>query len=90
MTVLGVSRDSVAKNKAFAEKVSFNFKLLSDETGEMCLDYGATSEMAQRVPRRISYLIDYEGIVLKAYEHVSPKVHAGEVLMDLEALAVKD
>ena len=32
---------------------------------------------------RISYLIDEEGMIEKAYEKVKPKEHAGQVLSDL-------
>ena len=34
--VIGVSRDSVAAQRAFSDKFSLNFPLLSDEEGRVC------------------------------------------------------
>jgi peroxiredoxin len=44
--------------------------------------YGAADAEAQR-PKRISYLIDAEGNVAKAYGTVKPADHPDQVLGDL-------
>ena len=73
--VLGVSTDSVASHKKFAEKYSLPFTLLSDEKKEVVGRYGVSS--------RTSFLINPEGVIAKIYENVKPEVHAKEVLQDL-------
>ena len=73
--VLGVSTDSVASHKKFAEKYSLPFTLLADEKKEVVGLYG--------VSLRTSFLINPEGVIAKIYENVKPEVHAKEVLQDL-------
>ena len=88
-TILGISFDSPEENKAFRDTFDFPFSLLCDEDRSV----GAFSE-AQRDPadpfadfaQRISYLIDPEGTIQKAYAVNDPAGHAGEVLADLAAL----
>jgi len=47
------------------------------------LAYGACDDATAGYARRISYLIDENGKILKAYGSVSPRNHAAEVLADL-------
>ena len=82
--ILGISRDSEAKNKAFRDKFDFPFDLLCDSDGAMSLLYGAIASADQKNPSRISYLVDPQGVVRKAYAKVRPADHPGEVLQDLE------
>jgi len=83
--VAGVSFDSVAENAAFAQKCSFPFPLLCDTGREIGVAYGACDDPKAGYARRISYLIDEEGKILKAYDSVSPRSHPAEVLADLES-----
>lgn len=83
--VLGVSYDSPGANRRFAEKHRLPFPLLSDRSRELASAVGAT-RLLLPVPKRLSYLIGSDGVVLKAYPSVSPTDHADEVLRDLEAL----
>lgn len=90
--VLGVSTDSVASHKKFAEKFELPFTLLSDVNKEVVGAYGVFGEkkMMGRTymgVRRTSFLIDPEGKVAKVYEKVKPETHATEVIADLKALA---
>jgi peroxiredoxin Q/BCP len=82
--VLGVSFDSVADNAAFARKYDFPFPLLCDTTRELGLAYGACDNAQAGYARRISYLIDENATILKAYDSVSPRSHPAEILADLE------
>lgn len=84
MEVLGVSFDSVADNAAFARKYDFPFPLLCDTTRELGLAYGACDNAQADYARRISYLIDENAKILKAYDSVSPRSHPAEILADLE------
>jgi len=36
------------------------------------------------VPKRISYLVGADGVILVNYPKVDPKTHAGQVLADLD------
>ena len=81
--MLGVSRDTPAKNRAFKEKYDFPFALISDIDGEMSVAYGACTSADQKTAKRVSYLIGEDGKVLKAYAKVSPSAHPDEVLADL-------
>jgi peroxiredoxin Q/BCP len=87
--VLGISFDAPEDNAAFRDKHSFPFRLLSDTTKTV----GATYEVLRDAgdpfadyPKRISYLIDPDGMIAKSYEVSDPGGHGAEVLTDLEAL----
>jgi len=90
--VLGVSVDSVASHKKFAEKYQLPFTLLADEEKAVVNQYGVWG-LKKFMGReyegtlRVSFLIDPEGKVAKVYEDVKPEVHAQEVIADLKALA---
>jgi len=78
-----VSFDGVEDNAAFAAKEGFPFRLLCDARREVGLAYGACEDAKAGSARRISYLIDERGRVLKAYDQVNPRTHPAEVLADL-------
>jgi len=82
--VLGASFDTVAENAAFAQQFSFPFPLLCDTSRTLGLAYGACDDAKASYAKRISYLIDEQGKILKAYDAVTPRSHPAEVLADLE------
>ncbi len=77
----------MAENKSFAEKFSFPYDLLSDPAREMGLDYHACQSPDDGYAKRISYLIDRNGMVARAYETVDPATHPAQVLEDLAKLS---
>lgn len=79
MQILAISADSVPSHKRFAEKFALNFPLLSDTDKDVIKVYGA----AGIYTRRISYLINPDGIIVKKYQKVEPAKHAKEVSGDL-------
>lgn len=81
-TVFGISRDSAESHKAFADKYSLPFTLLSDTEGSVIEAYGAGKDGSSGV-KRISVLVDPTGKVSKIYYSVTPDEHAGEVLSDI-------
>jgi len=83
--VLGVSFDTVTENAAFAQKFTFSFPLLCDTSRAIGLAYGACDDVKAGYAKRISYLIDEQGKILKAYDAVNPRNHPAEVLADLES-----
>ena len=64
VAVLGVSVDSLWSHRAFAEKFGISYPLLSDETREVSKRYGVL-DPGGRVDRRVTFVIDREGIVRK-------------------------
>ena len=60
--VLGVSAQSVASHKSFANHYGLPFILLSDEDNRVRKLYGVPSSMGL-IPGRVTYIIDKQGIV---------------------------
>ncbi len=86
--VLGISKDSVRRQKNFATKQRFPYQLLSDETGATVEAYGAWGSkkfMGRTFDGilRISYLIDEQGKVAKVFGKVKTKTHGQDVLASL-------
>lgn len=87
-TILGASFDSPADNSTFKSSQDFPFDLLSDESREIGVAYEVVrsgDDPYADYPQRISYLIDPEGVITKAYEVTDPAGHAVEVIADLDA-----
>ena len=86
--VLGVSKDSVASHKKFEEKYGLAFPLLSDPERKVIEAYDVWKEKKNygKVSMgvvRTTYLIDEEGIIIKANDKVKasddPQQMLGEV-----------
>ncbi len=91
VVILGVSKDSVASHKKFADKYHLNFILLSDEDKKVIKAYkawGSKSFMGRTFEGtlRNTYLIDPKSKVKKIYEKVNPLIHSDQILKDLENL----
>lgn len=90
--VVGISKDTVASHKKFADKHSLNFTLLSDESTDTIKAYGSWGKkkfMGREYEGilRNTYLISPDGEIVKTYEGVNPATHIGEVLKDLKQLS---
>ena len=90
--VVGISKDTVASHKKFADKHSLNFTLLSDESTDTIKAYGSWGKKKFMVREyegilRNTYLISPDGEIVKTYEGVNPATHIGEVLKDLKQLS---
>lgn len=82
--VLGASFDPVADNKAFAEKFSFPFQLLSDEDRKMGQQYGAADPgQTGGNAKRVAYLVGPDGRITKVWAKVDVKAFTDEVLAAL-------
>lgn len=91
VVVLGVSTDSVASHKKFAEKYGLPFPLLADTEKTVAQQYGVYGEKSMYGKKymgvtRATFLIDEEGIVRKVWPKVKPEDHAAEVIKAVEAL----
>jgi peroxiredoxin len=60
--VIGISMDSFASNKAFAEKIGVTFPLLSDWKRDTTKAYGLYNDTSG-YGRRGSFVIDKDGII---------------------------
>ena len=68
------------KNRAFAEKYDFPFKLLCDTDRSMGVAYGASDGSEGSFANRISYLIGADGRIAAVWDTVNVKTHADDVL----------
>ena len=83
--VLGISKDTVASHKKFAEKYNLPFLLLSDPERTVIETYGVWQEkkLYGRTTMgvvRTTYLIDEAGIIQKAMGKVKAADNPGEML----------
>lgn len=89
--ILGVSTDSMASHKKFAEKYHLPFTLLADEQKVVVKMYGvwAPKKFLGKEflgTKRVSFLIDPSGRIVKIYDPVKPAAHTDEVKRDLDNL----
>ena len=83
--VLGVSKDSVASHRKFADKYGLPFTLLSDPQLEAIQAYGVWQEkkLYGKVSMgvvRSTYLISEDGTIEKVMPKVKPDTNAEEIL----------
>jgi len=84
LAVLGCSVDSADAHKAFIQKYNLPFPLLLDPDRKIATEYGAANGIPiLGLDRRITYVIDEKGNVLKVYPNVDPSTHATQILNDL-------
>ena len=85
VAVIGVSRDSVASHKKFAEKYDLPFILLSDPERQAIEAYGVWQEKKNYGKTmmgvvRTTFIIDENGLVEKVMPKVKPDTNAAEIL----------
>ena len=83
--VVGVSKDSAASHRKFADKYELPFTLLSDATTQMQQAFGTRGEkkMCGRTymgTLRRTFIFDEEGILERIIENVDTKDHASQIL----------
>ena len=83
--VFGLSLDSVASHKLFAEKFNLPFSLLADETGKVSELYDSSRKLLGYAKRN-TFMVDPKGNIAKIYLSVDPKTHSEMVLSDLSNL----
>jgi peroxiredoxin Q/BCP len=82
ITVLGASFDTPEENRAFAEKFSFPYKLLSVAPADG-VTWGAAESAAQGNAKRIAYLIAADGTVERAWDPANARTFVADVLATL-------
>jgi thioredoxin-dependent peroxiredoxin len=84
LVVLGCSVDSADEHKQFIAKNGLPFPLLVDSDKKIAKAYGAANGIPiLGLDRRITYIIDENGKILKVYPSVDPSAHATQILSDL-------
>ena len=83
--VIGVSKDSSASHKKFAEKYELPFTLLADTTTELLQAFGAWGEKKMYGKTvmgtlRRTFIFDENGILVEIIEKVDTKNHAEQIL----------
>jgi peroxiredoxin Q/BCP len=89
--IVGVSRDSVAAQKQFAQKYGLDFPLLADTTSAICDAFGVIVEKTMYGKKsvgiqRSTFLVDRGGTVVKVWPRVSVEGHAAAVLEAVRSL----
>ena len=86
--VLGVSKDTVESHKRFEEKQGLPFTLLSDTDLEVITAYDVRKIGKDGKPTksliRSTYLIDENGLIIKAFGGVKAKDNAAQMLDALD------
>ncbi|MCX8105578.1 MAG: thioredoxin-dependent thiol peroxidase [Ignavibacterium album] len=87
--ILGVSPDSIASHKKFAEKYKLPFQLLADEDKKVVEKYGVWKEKSMYGKKymgveRTTFIIDPDGKIKKIFPKVKVDNHHQEVLEALK------
>ena len=82
VVLIGVSGDSDASHKAFAEHHKLPFLLVSDPKGELATAYGVPFK--DGYAGRQSFVIGADGKLKKVYRKVDVAVHAQEIASDVK------
>ena len=85
ITVIGISKDTVAKHDKFRDKHGLKVILASDEDGSVCESYGVWVEKSLYGRKymgieRATFLVDPSGRLAKIWHKVKVAGHAEEVL----------
>jgi thioredoxin-dependent peroxiredoxin len=83
--VIGVSADSIASHKKFADKYDLAFPLLSDEKKEMIKKFGVWKEKSMYGKKymgieRTTFVLDEQGVITHIFPKVKVEGHLEEVL----------
>lgn len=83
--VIGVSKDSTASHRKFADKYDLPFTLLSDTSTQMLQAFGAWGEKKMYGKTvmgtiRRTFIFDENGVLERIIEKVDTKNHASQIL----------
>jgi len=84
IVILGCSVDTADSHKAFIKKYDLPFALLLDPDRKIANAYGAANGIPiLGLDKRITYLIDEKGTIIKVYPNVDPAIHSKEIIAAL-------
>jgi peroxiredoxin Q/BCP len=87
--VVGVSPDSVASHKKFADKFGLKFNLIADTEKEILQAYGAWGEKSLYGKKymgvlRTTYVISEQGFIEEVFEKVRTSDHSNQIIKALD------
>jgi peroxiredoxin Q/BCP len=84
--IIGVSSDSVASHKKFANRYKLPFLLLSDSNKKLRRLFGVPNDLLGLIPGRVTYVADKNGIILLVFNSMSGKIHIKKAYETLKKL----
>jgi len=92
--LIGISREDCLAHADFRDKHGLSIRLLSDQNGDVCRQYGVMHYREHDGHKKLSvvrstFIIDREGMIRHALYDVPHKGHAAEVFRLVKALNAK-
>ena len=85
--IIGISGQSVASHKKFAEKYRLSFTLLSDEGDKVRKMFGVHVNFLGLLPGRVTYIVDKAGKVIYIFDSQAQATkHVDEAMRILKEL----
>jgi thioredoxin-dependent peroxiredoxin len=85
--IIGISGQSVASHKKFAEKYRLSYTLLSDEGNKIRKLFGVDTDFLGLLPGRVTYVVDKTGKVVYIFSsQTQTKRHVDDALKILKDL----
>lgn len=89
--LLGISRDTVGKQKKFADKFSLGYPLLADPEMEVAKQFEVVSQGSMygkpvTKVERSTFVLDREGRLAAEFRAVKPEGHAAEMLAVIQKM----
>jgi peroxiredoxin Q/BCP len=82
ISILGVSADNPESHIKFIQKYSLPFPLLADTDKKLIATFGVGTDF----PKRVSFLINPDGVIIKIYHGFDAEKHALDIAKDLDVL----
>ncbi len=86
VVVIGASGDDMKLQKEFIDENKLPFPLLCDTDLKLIKELGILGSAGGKTPKRVTFVIDKEGKIVKIYDKVTPTSHPDEVLKFVETL----
>jgi thioredoxin-dependent peroxiredoxin len=86
--VIGVSFDTVARQKEFTDKYNLNFLLIGDPDGKIVNLYGVRMDHLH-MAHRVSFLIGLDGKIVRVTNSGNPEVHFEQMQAAIASLKPK-
>jgi thioredoxin-dependent peroxiredoxin len=85
--VIGISSDSIASHKKFADTYRLSFPLLADAKGNLRKAFGVPGNLFGLIPGRVTYVIDKKGVVREIHNSLlDPAGHLNKALETVRIL----
>ena len=85
--VIGISSDSPASHKAFAEKHRLPFDLLRDPNNTVRMKFGVKGNLFGLIPGRVTFVVDKNGKILHKFSsQMNAEQHVSESLAIINGL----